>query len=86
MKAYAIIVLISIALIGMPLTLGTTSNQETKEVKEVQLDYSHNTKYRVINNKIYKILDGGLYQDVKTGNIFDSRILEVSYSYSSFTF
>jgi len=79
-KIYAILILIGITLIGMPLSLETPSNQKVKEVK------SHGTKYRVVNNKIYKIFDAGIYQDIQTGEISDARTLELSYSFSSFTF
>jgi len=81
-KIYAILILIGITLIGMPSPLETPSNQNVKEVK-VQ---SHSTKYRVVNNKIYKIFDAGIYQDIQTGEISDAKTLELSYSFSSFTF
>jgi len=80
MKVYIIALLIGITLIGMPFPIETPSNQKVKEVK------SHPSKYRLINNKIYKIFDAGIYQDIQTGEISDAKTLELSYSFSSFTF
>ena len=90
MKAYIIaVILICITLIGMPLTLGTSSEPKEKnqEIKP-KSDYSHVEKYRVIGNKIYKIFDGGLFQNVETGEMKSIKEIEteIPFYFVSFSF
>jgi hypothetical protein len=67
-----LVVILAMIFAGLSLSALTGAKQMEKvEKSEITMNLSPSRDIRIIHGRTYKLWDGGLYQDLETGKIYD---------------